>query len=146
MQGKGLGVIIHENRFTYADKGLKKVQDLGEYWENETGHPIPLGGIVVKNIMPVQIQQLIDVLIRQSIQYAFSNYPVLNDYIRCNAREMSEDVMRKHIDLYVNDYSINLGSEGIAAVRKLLEIYGMQHPEIKKLPAEFMVRLNADEP
>lgn len=145
LQGKGLGVIIHENRFTYSDKGLKKVQDLGEFWEDKTGHPIPLGGIVVRNSMPVQMQQMIDVLIRQSIQYAFSNYPVLNDYIRCHAQEMNEDVMRKHIDLYVNDYSVNLGAEGIAAVRKLLELYASQHPGLKKLSSDFMVRFSDED-
>ncbi len=123
LNGKGLGVIIHENRFTYADKGLTKIKDLGDYWEQTTGNPIPLGGIVVKKMMTIQTQQQIDFLIKQSIEFAFANYPVLNDYIRSHAQEMSEDVMRKHIDLYVNKYSLDLGEEGRAAVKKLMEVY-----------------------
>ena len=123
LEGKGLGVIIHENRFTYADKGLVKIVDLGDYWEQSTGNPIPLGGIVVKKTLPTQTQQQIDFLIKQSIEFAFANYPVLNDYIRSNAQEMSEDVMRKHIDLYVNKYSLDLGAEGREAVIKLMEVY-----------------------
>lgn len=121
--GRGLGVIIHENRFTYADKGLKKIIDLGDFWEKETGNAIPLGGIVVKREIDNTIQHEIDGLIKKSIEFAFANYPELNDYIRNNAQEMSEDVMRKHIDLYVNDYSINLGDEGKKTVRKLMEVY-----------------------
>ncbi|MDN3655044.1 1,4-dihydroxy-6-naphthoate synthase [Ferruginibacter paludis] len=121
--GQGLGVIIHENRFTYADKGLKKIVDLGDFWEKETGNAIPLGGIVVKRDIDISIQREIDGLIKKSIEYAFANYPQLNDYIRNNAQEMSEDVMRKHIDLYVNDYSINLGEEGKKTVKKLMDVY-----------------------
>jgi len=144
LQEKGLGVIIHENRFTYADKGLQKIQDLGEFWENKMGHPIPLGGIVVKKTMPVQMRQMIDLLIRQSIQYAFSKYPLLNDYIRCHAQEMSEDVMRKHIDLYVNDYSVSLGQKGIEAIKELIEVYQKLHPEIKISTGDFMVKITAE--
>ena len=121
--GKGLGVIIHENRFTYQDKGLKKIVDLGEYWEKQTGSAIPLGGIVINRKIDIEVQVEIDALIKKSIEYAFSNYPELNDYIRDNAQEMSEDVMRKHIGLYVNDYSINLGEEGMETIKKLLKVY-----------------------
>ncbi|MEO6671747.1 MAG: 1,4-dihydroxy-6-naphthoate synthase [Ferruginibacter sp.] len=120
---KGLGVIIHENRFTYQQKGLMKIKDLGDYWEQQTGNPIPLGGIVIKKSLPTGLQSKIDMLIKKSIEYAFSNYPVLNDYIRSHALEMSEDVMRKHIDLYVNDYSLDLGEKGRGAVSKLMEVY-----------------------
>ena len=140
LQGKGLGVIIHENRFTYADKGLKKIVDLGDYWETKTGNPIPLGGIVVKKSMNPQIQQQVDLLIRKSIEYAFSNYPELNDYIRVHSQEMSEEVMRKHIDLYVNEYSIDLGQTGIDAVKKLLDVYQQQHPEVSQVSENFMVK------
>ena len=126
--GKGLGVIIHENRFTYEQKGLKKIIDLGDYWEKQTGRPIPLGGIVVKREIDETIKKQIDGLIKQSIEYAYTQYPQLNDYIRQHSQEMSEDVMRKHIDLYVNNYSINLGEEGKDAVRKLLEVYTHVHP------------------
>jgi 1,4-dihydroxy-6-naphthoate synthase len=123
LQGKGLGVIIHENRFTYSEKGLIKITDLGDYWEKETGYPIPLGGIVVKKTVQPIIQQQIDMLIKQSIEFAFSNYPNLNDYICSHAQEMSEEVMRKHIDLYVNNYSLDLGEDGKAAVKKLMQVY-----------------------
>jgi 1,4-dihydroxy-6-naphthoate synthase len=123
LDGKGLGVIIHENRFTYAEKGLVKIIDLGDYWETKTGFPIPLGGIVVKKSVQPVIQQQIEFLIKQSVEFAFSNYPKLNDYIRSHAQEMSEDVMRKHIDLYVNNYSLDLGEDGRAAVNKLMEVY-----------------------
>ena len=126
LEGKGLGVIIHENRFTYADKGLIKITDLGDYWETETGNPIPLGGIVVKKTMPLQTQEQIDFLIKQSIEFAFSQYPVLTDYIKTHAQEMSEDVMRSHIDLYVNKFSLDLGAEGKAAVKKLMKVYEKQ--------------------
>ena len=123
LQGKGLGVIIHENRFTYQDKGLQKITDLGDYWEKETGNPIPLGGIVIRKDVAVQMQLQIDQLIRQSIEFAFVSYPQLNDYIRCHAQEMSEEVMRKHIDLYVNNYSLDLGAEGKNAILKLMNVY-----------------------
>lgn len=126
--GNGLGVIIHENRFTYKEKGLEKITDLGDFWENQTGQPIPLGGIVVSNLMNYPLQKEIDVLIKTSINYAFSNYPELNDYIRSNAQEMSDDVMRKHIDLYVNPFSIDLGEEGKKAVLMLMEVYRTLHP------------------
>lgn len=139
LEGKGLGVIIHENRFTYADKGLNKIVDLGDHWEKVTGNPIPLGGIVVKKTMNPQIQKQIDLLIKTSIEYSFSNYPALNDYIRNHAQEMSEDVMRKHIDLYVNEYSIALGDTGINAVKKLLEVYKTQHKETAVVRDGFMV-------
>ncbi len=127
LAGKGLGVIIHENRFTYEARGLKKIIDLGDYWEKETGSAIPLGGIVIKKNIDPFIQTKIDGLIRKSIEYAFSQYPALNDYIRMHAQEMSDEVMRKHIDLYVNDYSVDLKQEGKKAILKLLDIYSDMH-------------------
>jgi 1,4-dihydroxy-6-naphthoate synthase len=131
LDGKGLGVIIHENRFTYAAKGLQKITDLGDYWEQQIGVPIPLGGIVIKSTFPAELQQKTERVIRKSIEYAWSKYPVLNDYIRNHAQEMSEDVMRKHIDLYVNDYSLSLGKEGKEAVIKLMDVYSkMNNKEI----------------
>lgn len=127
LEGKGLGVIIHENRFTYEAKGLKKIVDLGDYWERTTGNPIPLGGIVISRKIDLPIQQKVNDLIKKSIEYAFSNYPALNDYTRMHAQEMSEAVMRKHIDLYVNDYSIDLKVEGKNAVQQLLAVYAQLH-------------------
>jgi 1,4-dihydroxy-6-naphthoate synthase len=123
LQGKGLGVIIHENRFTYQQKGLHKIIDLGDYWEKETGNAIPLGGIVIKRSFENTVQQKVDSLIKKSIEYAYTKYPELNDYIRTHSQEMSEEVMRRHIDLYVNNYSLDLGTAGKQAVIKLLEVY-----------------------
>lgn len=123
LAGKGLGVIIHENRFTYESKGLKKIIDLGNYWEKETSNPIPLGGIVINRKLWPSLHKKVDELIKKSIEYAFSKYPQLNDYIRSHAQEMSEDIMRKHIDLYVNDYTLDLKEEGKQAIIKLLEVH-----------------------
>ncbi len=120
---KGLGVIIHENRFTYEAKGLHKIIDLGDYWEAQTGNAIPLGGIVIKKDIELITQKKVDALIKRSIEYAFAKYPELNDYIRCHAQEMSENVMRQHIDLYVNNYSLDLGDLGKAAINELLKIH-----------------------
>lgn len=117
------GVIIHENRFTYAQKGLSKLADLGEYWEQETGYPIPLGGIVMKKSFDDALQQQVNTIIRRSCEYAFAYYPHISDYVQEHAQEMSEDVMRQHIDLYVNNYSVDLGDDGMAAVLKFMEIY-----------------------
>ena len=124
LQGKGLGVIIHENRFTYADKGLHKIMDLGDYWEKERGKPIPLGGIVIKRLVDNKISLQVDELIRKSIEYAFEHhYSSLPEFVKNNAQEMSEEVMQKHINLYVNKYSVALGEPGKTAVLELLNIY-----------------------
>lgn len=116
------GVIIHENRFTYEKKGLKKIIDLGDFWQYKTGSPIPLGGIVGKRNMEPHLLSTVDNLIKQSIEFAYAHYPELTDYIRENSREMEEDVMRKHIELYVNAYSLALGTEGQNAVSQFLMI------------------------
>jgi 1,4-dihydroxy-6-naphthoate synthase len=121
------GVIIHENRFTYQDKGLVKLVDLGEYWEKNTGAPIPLGGIIVKKEIGKEIHQKLNRLIQSSVAYSFNNYPQISAYVSSHSQEMSEDVMRKHIDLYVNDFSIDLGEKGKQAVDKFLEIYASIH-------------------
>lgn len=119
----GLGVIIHENRFTYQDKGLYKVKDLGTYWEEKMHVPIPLGGIVIKKELGEEIYNQINDLIRNSLSYSFDRYPEINDYIRNHAQAMSEDVMRKHIDLYVNNYSMDLGEDGLKAIDTLQKVF-----------------------
>jgi len=116
------GVIIHESRFTYAQKGLVKWLDLGDYWEQQTGVPIPLGGIVMKNDFDKSLIAEVDTMIKQSLEFAFRHYPQLPQYVREHSQEMDEDVMRKHIDLYVNNYSLDLGKEGRAAIEKLTEV------------------------
>lgn len=113
------GVIIHENRFTYQQKGLQKVMDLGEYWENKTNLPVPLGGIAVLRTMDKQIALKIEKLIHKSIQLAFENYPKLAAYVKQHAQEMNEEVMRKHIELYVTGYSLSLGHAGRTAIYEL---------------------------
>lgn len=123
LSGKGAGVIIHESRFTYRNKGLHSITDLGNFWERQTGGPIPLGGIVIKKEAPDELKALVSALIRQSIEYSRRNYPVLGDFVKTNAIEMDEDTMRKHIGLYVNDFSLSLGAEGLAAVKKIEEVY-----------------------
>jgi 1,4-dihydroxy-6-naphthoate synthase len=115
------GLIIHENRFTYADKGLKKIVDLGEFWEAETGAPIPLGGIVIKRSLPDEMKDRVNRVLRRSVEYAFAHRTASLDYVRAHAQEMSEDVMYRHIDLYVNEYSVDLGAEGRHAVQLLFE-------------------------
>jgi len=115
------GLIIHENRFTYASKGLKKIIDLGEYWESETALPIPLGGIAVKRSIPEKLQIKIDRLLRQSIEFAFENPDISLPYIRSLAQEMDESVMKQHIALYVNHYSIQLKSTGRKAIHTLYQ-------------------------
>jgi 1,4-dihydroxy-6-naphthoate synthase len=123
---KELGLIIHENRFTYAQRGLYKVLDLGEYWENKTGLPIPLGCIAIRRSFTNKQQQQVDRLIRKSLEYAFGNYPKLPSYVEAHAQEMDAAVMRQHIDLYVNNYSLNLGSAGRQAIEKLYAVYCSQ--------------------
>ncbi|MGY4383209.1 1,4-dihydroxy-6-naphthoate synthase [Pedobacter sp. UYP24] len=117
-----LGVIIHENRFTYAEKGLHKIIDLGSYWESLTGCAIPLGGIVVNRSLDIDVQKKVNRLIKKSVAYAFANPKSGLDFIKYHAQEMSEEVMYKHIDLYVNEFSMNLGVEGRNAIEVLFKI------------------------
>lgn len=116
-----VGLIIHENRFTYADKGLQKVVDLGEYWEETTGCPIPLGGIVIRRSLPEDVQLRVNRVLRRSVEHAFAHRTDSLPYVRAHAQEMSEAVMYQHIDLYVNDYSVDLGAEGRRAVDTLFD-------------------------
>jgi len=115
------GLIIHENRFTYADRGLKKIIDLGEFWESETGAAIPLGGIVISRRLPADVRQRVNRVMRRSIEYAFANRDASLPFVRANAQAMSDEVMYKHIDLYVNEYSVDLGVDGRRAVEVLFE-------------------------
>ncbi|MEB0279788.1 1,4-dihydroxy-6-naphthoate synthase [Mucilaginibacter sp. 10B2] len=116
-----VGLIIHENRFTYQDKGLYKIIDLGDYWEKRTGCAIPLGGIVANRNLPSDIQHKINKVIKRSVEFAFANPKSGLEYIRSHAQEMSEEVMYKHIDLYVNKFSVDLGMEGKKAVKLLFD-------------------------
>lgn len=113
------GLIIHENRFTYEKKGLRKILDLGEFWENKTQMPIPLGGIVVNKMLSTEIQHKVNRLVRKSIEFAFKNPDSSLAFIRKYAQEMDPEIMQKHIALYVNDYSFDLGDKGKAAIQTL---------------------------
>lgn len=124
-----VGVIIHENRFTYQDKGLIKLMDLGDYWAQQLNVPIALGGIVGQRSLGNDLNKKIDSLIKKSVEYAFSNYPELTDFTKQHSQEMRETVMRQHIDLYVNAYSIDLGADGKKAVMTMLDVYEQLHPE-----------------
>lgn len=115
------GLIIHENRFTYEQKGLKKIIDLGEYWETLSKAPIPLGGIVIKRNLDEDLKRKVDRVLRKSVEYAFANQASSLNFVKRHAQEMDEEVMRKHIDLYVNKYSIDLGEEGKRAVKLLFD-------------------------
>ncbi|MFO7811540.1 MAG: 1,4-dihydroxy-6-naphthoate synthase [Pelovirga sp.] len=115
------GVIIHESRFTYQQYGLVQLLDLGQWWEGETGHPIPLGGILAKRDLGEDRIRRVDQALRRSIEYARKHPHQATGYIRQHAQELDDSVINQHIDLYVNDYSIDLGEDGLAAVSCLLE-------------------------
>lgn len=117
-----LGLIIHENRFTYMDKGLHKVMDLGNYWEQQTGCAIPLGGIVINRNLDQETKEKVNRVLRKSVEFAFAHPKSGIEFIKQYAQEMSEEVMYKHIDLYVNKYTIDLGTEGRKAIDVLFQM------------------------
>lgn len=115
------GLIIHESRFTYQQKGLVKLIDLGDWWENEMNAAIPLGGIVMRRSFGAELCSTVDSIIRESLTYSWKHYPELSPFVRAHAQEMEEGVMRKHIDLYVNEYTTDLGTEGRQAIHTLFD-------------------------
>ncbi len=115
------GLIIHENRFTYQQKGLQKIADMGELWEEKMHVSIPLGCIVVKRELDPSLKQKINTLIRRSIEFAFSNPSSSSAYVKKHSQELADDVIEQHIALYVNNFSIALGAEGKKAIELLLE-------------------------
>jgi len=117
-----VGLIIHEGRFTYPLYGLKKVVDLGEWWENETGLPVPLGGILVKRNLGEDLIKRINSFVRKSVEYAFTHRDEPKNYITQHSQELEDKVIEQHINLYVNDYSIDIGEDGILAVKELLRM------------------------
>ena len=114
------GLIIHESRFTYADHGLVRVIDLGEWWEAETGLPVPLAGIFARSDLDAELVAAAESAVRASVEYAFAHPEASRDYVRSLAQEMSEDVCAAHIALYVNEQSIDIGDEGLGAIDRLL--------------------------
>lgn len=113
------GLIIHESRFTYQQAGLVGIVDLGRWWEEETGLPIPLGAIIGRRDLGDELIQKVEGLIRLSVEYAFNNPNEPASYIKRHAQELDEEVIRKHIALYVNDYSLDIGDDGLSAVEEL---------------------------
>ena len=118
------GVIIHENRFTFEKKGLVKIMDLGEYWEQQTGLPVPFGGIVAKKSLGYETIGKLNRVLHRSVEFAMQNPGSVMEFVRCNAREMDEEVMMKHIRLYVNQHTLDLGPEGKKAVHELIRRSG----------------------
>ncbi len=116
------GLIIHETRFTYSKKGLLKIADLGEYWEKMTNLPIPLGAIVVNRSVPKEIALKVNRILKSSLEYAYQDSISTFDFVVGNAQEMDKNVMNSHIKLFVNDFTLNLGEEGHAAVEKFFSI------------------------
>lgn len=114
------GLIIHESRFTYPSQGLKAVIDLGEWWEKETGLPIPLGGIIAKHSLGTGLHKKINRALQQSVEYALANRSEPMNYIKAHSQELSDTVINQHIDLYVNDFSADIGLKGEKAVTELL--------------------------
>jgi 1,4-dihydroxy-6-naphthoate synthase len=127
------GVIIHESRFTYQSKGLHKLMDLGEYWEKLTGSPVPLGGIAAHKRLGNDAIAKVERSIRRSVEFANAHKGELNEFIRCNAQEMDDAVMQKHIDLYVNDFTLSLGLQGKQAVNQMFE-YALSAGVITTIP------------
>ncbi len=129
IRGKSdLGVLIHENRFTYHQRGLQKITDLGEFWESTMQVPVPLGGIAIRRSVSDAVKHHVDTLILKSLENAFAEYPNLSPFIRCHAQEMDESVMRQHIDLYVNNFSLNLGPAGRKAIETLHGVFTRNNP------------------
>lgn len=115
------GLVIHESRFTYANRGLHKLMDMGDWWEQTTHAAIPLGGIVIRRNIDKKIAAAVDSIIKESLAWSWKRYPQLTPFITGNAQEMEEDVMRKHIQLYVNDYTTDLGETGRKAITTLFD-------------------------
>ncbi len=127
------GLIIHETRFTYAKKGLHKIADMGEYWENLTGLPIPLGAIVINRKIPLDIALKVNRIVRRSLEYAYKDSFASYDFVADNAKEMESSVMNKHIKLFVNEFTLNLGEKGREAIETLFRI-GRERGSVPILP------------
>jgi 1,4-dihydroxy-6-naphthoate synthase len=127
------GLVIHETRFTYFNRGLRKLADMGEYWESVTGLPIPLGAIVIKRSIPEEVALKVNRIIRRSLEYAYKDSFASYEFVSRNAREMDSTVMNNHIKLFVNEFTLDLGAEGRKAVTELYRIAG-EKEVIPQLP------------
>lgn len=133
------GVIIHENRFTYAERGFSMIRDLGSFWETETHTPIPLGAITIRRDMPDDLKQTINDLLRKSIEYANEHPTASNSFIHQYAQAIDDDVLKKHIHLFVNDFSLSLGNQGKNAIETLYK-RAKQCKLIEKIPTEIFIK------
>jgi len=125
------GVLIHEGRFTYKNKGLQLIADLGELWESSTQQPIPLGCIAIKRNLPAEIQQKFDRVLRKSIEFAIKNPSESSSFVHQYAKELDEETIQKHINLFVNEFTVNLGVEGKEAITFFLEKIQSTNKSIK---------------
>lgn len=132
------GVIIHENRFTYKERGFHLIADLGAVWEEKTKMAIPLGGIAIKRALDPEIKVNVQRLIKASIEYAYENPQHSLPFISENAQEMEPEVMKKHIDLYVNEYSLDLKKLGREAVEHMLSVL-LTNNRIQSIPDNIFV-------
>lgn len=132
------GLVIHEGRFTYEEKGLIALMDLGNYWEEVSSELIPLGGIVVKRDLPEAQKKVIERLISESVQYAFDHPEASKAYVKEYADEMEDEVIQKHIDLYVNQYSVNVGEAGATAIKTFFE-KAREKELIPQLPKQIFI-------
>lgn len=114
------GLIIHESRFTYANHGLVRVIDLGDWWEHDTGLPVPLAGICARQDLEPELVRAAEQAIRASVAYAFANPDASREYVRAHAQEMADEVCAQHIALYVNEHSLDLGDDGLTAIHRLV--------------------------
>jgi 1,4-dihydroxy-6-naphthoate synthase len=135
-----LGLIIHESRFTYAAKGLVKIADLGEIWENRTGSPIPLGGIIAKRSLGADNILKVNTMIRKSLEFAYHYPEVVKAFVASWAQETEDAVIQQHIDLYVNHFSLDLGDEGKKAVTTLFD-YAVKSGLINERPANLFINV-----
>jgi len=132
------GVIIHETRFTYRSLGLQKIADTGEMWEEQTGMPLPLGGIVINRRIEAETARKVSTMIRRSIEYAYAFPSHSVDFIRKHASETDARVTQEHIKLYVNEYSLSLGQEGREAVERLFSL-AQEKKVIAAMPAQIFL-------
>jgi len=135
------GLIIHETRFTYYNKGLRKIADMGEYWANLTGLPVPLGAIVIRRNISEDIMQKVNRILRRSLEYAYKDSFASYDFVSGNAKEMDSTVMNNHIKLYVNEYSLDLGNRGRLAINELFRI-AVEKDVISSLPERIFLTSN----
>ncbi len=116
-----VGLVIHESRFTYEAKGLRKMADIGDLWESRTGTLVPLGGIVMKRSLPQEVKLKVNNILKESVKFAFANPKIGWEFIKHHAQATADDVIQKHIDLYVNQHSLDLGDDGRVAIERLMK-------------------------